>query len=277
MRIHTLEQLRALPNLQYYAPTWSEREQLPDSNLDFDNTFNESLDGVVFPEFVTSIKFGKGFNQPLTNVVFPSHLQHLHLGISFNQPLEGVVLPNSLEQFVIQGHFNHSLDGVVFPTKLQDFVLQGKFNGTLSEVMFPSGLSILELNCFFTGALPKLPDTVEYLVLSGSFNEVIDTFPAALNTLNLLGNNFNQPFDLSALPAKVTTLNFGERFGYPLTGTIIPKSLHTLRVGECYAQKFDDILLGQLKELGVSKNYQHLSAIREKYPGLKIDQNHTLV
>ena len=68
MRIQTLEQLQALPNLQYYAPTWSEREQLPDSNLDFDDTFNESLDGVVFPDFVTSIK---GLPKTVTTITTP--------------------------------------------------------------------------------------------------------------------------------------------------------------------------------------------------------------
>ena len=81
--------------------------------------FNQSLDNVIFPQSLTSLKFGDRFNQSLDNVKFPQSLTSLTFGFHFNQSIRNVNWPNIIE-ITLNHNYSH-MD--YFPTIIDKYYI----------------------------------------------------------------------------------------------------------------------------------------------------------
>jgi hypothetical protein len=106
-------------------------------------TFNDKIDKPlfegIFPDTLTSIRFGDAFNREL-NVKFPDSLTELSFCNSFNKPLIPGIFPDSLRTLRFGGRFNQRLVPGIFPTNLTTLELGNNFDEPLLPGVLPSKL-----------------------------------------------------------------------------------------------------------------------------------------
>eukprot|EP00435_Cladocopium_sp_Y103_P008328 s555_g2.t1 len=113
--------------------------------LNFGDSFNQNLTGVVLPKGLQELSLGNNFNKSLDDVTLPESLRTLTFGDSFNQSLEKVKLPKCLQELSLGNNFNKKLDDVTLPESLRTLTFGDSFNQSLEKVKLPKCLQELSL------------------------------------------------------------------------------------------------------------------------------------
>ena len=119
--------------------------------------FNQSINGVKFPDALESLDLSESFNQNIDNVIFPHGLERLIFGSYFNQPID--YLPENLRQLYLcnenyQYPINSLPDSIEYlvyygnneitrlPKKLKYLCCKKKIRDSLMDIMDTSGIQI---------------------------------------------------------------------------------------------------------------------------------------
>ena len=215
--------------------------------VNFDPSFNKSLDDIVWHDNVIHIKFiNSSFNKSIDNL--PSNLLSLSfINSSFNKSVDN--LPKKLVTLALQGDFNKPIN--YLPKTLKELIIVGKFNQNIKELKALKKLKVLLLKGNFNHSINDLPENLETLNIEGDFNmsnvnlislqklkslSIIGQFNNSLDLLpeNLKGLRLKGDFDhtLNHLPQSLESLNIEGVFNKQLN--ILPDSLKLLRIVSMY-------------------------------------------
>jgi hypothetical protein len=78
---------------------------IKDNILYFNDSFNESIDTMIFPDGIIGIIFGNEFNKPIDKVKFPETLVSITFGKKFSYPISGRDFPKSLSSFTFDREY----------------------------------------------------------------------------------------------------------------------------------------------------------------------------
>ncbi len=162
----------------------------------------QPIDFTYFP-YLVNIEFKDSFNQSLDNFNFPDTLYEIILGNSFNQSLDSLPRISNLK---LGNSFNKSVDGLQLE---EDLTIGNSFNQSVDNL--PDDIGWIKLGNSFNKSVDKLPSNLGTLILGDNFNQSVDNLPQNLYRLKL-GKNFNKSLDnlprsLKELTLKITINN----------------------------------------------------------------------
>eukprot|EP00752_Nemacystus_decipiens_P015174 g13515.t1 len=161
----------------------------------FGSGFDESVDGVSWPEGLKLISFGGDFDQDVEGVAWPPALQEIAFGHNFDQPVEDIVWPASLLYLTLGYCFNYPIEGVSWPPRLEALRLGNCFNQPIARVAWPASLEQLFFGHCFDQPIGEVrwPPSLEVLKFGWNFNQALDgEWPRFLRHLTL-HRGFTQP------------------------------------------------------------------------------------
>lgn len=100
----------------------------------FGDHFNESIEGVEFPEGVRTIIFGDSFNSSIEGVLWPSSLRTVIFGDHFNQSVEEVRWPSNVTLIEFGRGFNQPVKKVWWPSELNTIIFGENFNQSTAGI-----------------------------------------------------------------------------------------------------------------------------------------------
>lgn len=230
-RCNQLGRTRTMPRLRAHQLTWdrpfaeklsTSLSSFPDVKaIVFGNTFNASVEGVVWPPCVTRLKFGRTFNQDIHRVTWPPLLEDVELTGPFDRTINELEWPNSMRKLTLSSVFNQAIDKVVWPPSLQELTFGMCFNQAIDEAHWPASLQRLRFGHSFNQPVRSVtwPACLQLLVFDFMFDQSVDgvVWPASLTHLSF-GRVFNRPIDKVAWPPSLRQLTLGYRFDAALQG-----------------------------------------------------------
>lgn len=141
--------------------------------LFFSNTFNQSIDKLLNPNFgtnkprpqtkLTHLIFGNNFNNSVNYL--PDSIEYLYFGTSFNKSVDN--LPNSLIFISFGFNFNCSVNNL--PNNLKHIEFGVSFNCTLDNLKF--GIETIKFKYGWCGKhIEKLPSSIKKIYINDKSN-----------------------------------------------------------------------------------------------------------
>lgn len=75
-------------------------------------SFNQPVEGLIWPPLIKVLHLGNAFNQPLHNTLLPTQLEDLSFGTKFNQPIHNISWPPHIHNIYFGLHFNQPLENL---------------------------------------------------------------------------------------------------------------------------------------------------------------------
>ncbi|GAM27256.1 hypothetical protein SAMD00019534_104310, partial [Acytostelium subglobosum LB1] len=244
------------------------------TSLSLGNQFDQLIEPGALPNSITSLRFGNNFSHMIQPEALPNSLIYLTLGERNTHQLNTGVpqsltsltlygqqgmplsqtLPPTIRHLVT---FNSPWQPRLYTNMLESLEVNSEYGWSIKPATVPFSLTSLKLGCGFTdftdGALPPsletlvlgndydrpignglLPDSIKHLKMGNNFNQLIETLPPALVTLEF-GECYNIPIiNDHWIPTTLQSLTFGLQFDQPLTAGLLPESLTHLRLGLCF-------------------------------------------
>lgn len=219
-----------LPRAELLKPgfQWPERVK----SLTFWALFDESLEGIAFPDGLEELTFGFRFKESLDRgrISWPKGLKKLTFGARWNRHLLSAreTWPASLEVLRFGTAFDRPLAGKVsvggstggketisLPCGLRELHLGGVFNQSLAGVEWPVGLQKLVFSDKFN--CPLRGDVGDGIEGSGNCAGAGLRWPERLREISF-GPAFNQDISQAQWPDSLEVLRFGKSFNWPLHG-----------------------------------------------------------
>lgn len=163
--------------------------------LVFGSGFDESVDGVSWPETLKVISFGGDFDQGVKDVAWPPALEEIAFGHNFDQPLDEIVWPVWLRYLTLGYCFNYPIEAVSWPPCLELLKLGNCFNQPIARVVWPASLKMLLFGHCFDQPIAEVgwPMSLQVLKFGWNFNQSLDgEWPKSLRHL-ALDRGFTQP------------------------------------------------------------------------------------
>jgi len=165
------------------------------------------------PSETKRIFFEYSFNDPIDDLVLPQYLTHLTFGASFNQSIDNLKLPKMLIKLAFGYYFNQSVDKLVLPESLTqlEFSRSGWFDQCIEKLKLPFSGSFTHLTLGYAFNKPitnlHLPDSLTHLTFGHKFNHSVDNFrlPKSLKHLKF-GTMFNKSLDHIIFPESMARL-----------------------------------------------------------------------
>ena len=217
----------------------------------FGKNFNQSLDGIEFPESVIKIVFGRDFNQPIEKVEWPADLRELRFGKRFNQPIDDIMWSLKLQIIEFGEDFNQSIEDVEWPKNFTRIIFGKRFNQPIDKV--------------------KWPEDMDAIIFDEDFNQPIDKvkWPKEISRI-YFGDGFNQPIKDIKWPNSITELQFLDGFNQSIKGMILPKNLRHLYFGRKFNQPFEGVVFNKkLKEIFLPESYNQPRNVIPSYVSIE--------
>lgn len=145
-------------------------------------SFDENIDGFVFPENIQEIVF-HNFTNPLDNVTFPQELELFYLGGRYKHNLNNIKL-NYVHHFCFGPNFYKSIDNFIFPKGVEVITFEMSKINEIDNVKFPDGLKTL--NCVSPNfEFNNLPNTLKHLIINMGCEDDITNLPTGLELLRI--------------------------------------------------------------------------------------------
>jgi hypothetical protein len=173
--------------------------------------------------------FADKYNFKVKRGTIPPGIKKIVFGVSFNKGIEKGALPDGLEILEFKCDFN--LDLVVSHSPRIE---------TESYVcVLPPNLKKLILGPSYNREIKSdsLPESLETLVLTQSFNKRMKYFPPNLQCLEL-GTGYQHMFREGELPRTLTHLILADRYNQEFKKGVLPLTLTHLKIGDGYDQQF---------------------------------------
>lgn len=163
--------------------------------------------------------------------------------LEFVFDMEKIDFPENLEQLNIKNTFHDSISKISHLTKLKYLIFgditkkinYSYFNNNIDGVL-PESIEYLVLGGVFDNDINKLPKNLTHLYLSDTFNKNIDNLPKKLKCL-MIGNSFDKNIDI--LPDNLEYLIIGNSFNQHINN--LPKNLKILIIGKSFNKNINHI------------------------------------
>jgi hypothetical protein len=129
--------------------------------LDYNWTFyDKSIKDIKFPKSLKVFyNSGCGCNESIDDVIFPDSLETLRLGYQFNHSIDKVKWPKSLKKIQFGCNFDQSLEHVKFPKSLETLEFSQTYKSTaINTITHP--ITTLKLLCIKSD-ITKLPSSLK--------------------------------------------------------------------------------------------------------------------
>lgn len=172
--------------------------EVMDNKICFNNSFNESLDNIIFPDNIKIFVFARYYNKPIDNIKFPNQLEKLFFSGDFNQNIDNVNFPETLTYIFFGNCFNQPLHNVKFPKSLYALEFGTDFNQALN-INNLNNLNIIKLS-HNENSIPinTLPTNLKRLYI-GMLKKPIETLPPNLEFIDIWSNE-NNNLEKSKIP-----------------------------------------------------------------------------
>lgn len=221
------------------------RDKVISINADFNGNpniiFNDKNNAFFEDKLVRRIFFGRDFNQSIEGVKFPEGVKEIRFGDRFNQPIDLVKFPDSLRIIEFGSDFNQSIKNVNWPERLEDIKFGDSFNQPIGGSFFSPGV--------------KFPENIQGLTFGRDFNQPIKNvkFPENLGHI-VFGEKFNQPINEVKWPNKyLAHFEFGSDFKQPVDKVKWPESIYEIYFSRNYNNSSFDGMWKAAKNLKLAK------------------------
>jgi hypothetical protein len=268
--------------LQYHCTLCDSHLHLIEGHkLEFLDSFNKNIKGVVFPDSIYEIKFGHNFNKDLSHVTWPSKLLVVIFSAGYTHKLDKVIWPQTLHSMIFTGKhtkiympLSYMID-IKWPQSLHTLSLGWDFNQCISDIKLPvslrnlifgkcynqdindlsSSLCHLNLGYDYDRNINHLPNNLYTLYYSAQYNQVINhKYPNSLNFIHL-GDWYNLSLDNVVFPSRLQTLIFSYQFNQPIQHISLPDSIITLDLGNDFNHILPNNMPKSLEIFRVSPEY----------------------
>lgn len=201
---------------------------------------NLSFGAGMFPESLTSLKLHVSFDdscieynsdddeEQVVPVMFPSKLTDLDVYLD-DSHMDGARIPTRVRTLTLG--LNGFLDQHAIPpfASVETLTIIGSFERLLPCSSWSSLRHLILITDTPLLELPALPNTLESLEITGTFNQALKPgmLPHSLQKLNL-GEDWNHPIDIGVLPSGLTALTLGPNFNCQIAPGVFPPSLREL-------------------------------------------------
>lgn len=172
----------------------------PFKKLRMHYTFNQPINGLIFPDSLEIIDFGMHFNHPLHSVKLPANLKCLIFSEAFNHPINELNIPDSIEYIKFGDCFNQEINSMYLPQSLRTIMFGFGFHQSFENVRWPSSLKCIIVAHLNNEILSHFPVTLE-CIEAEFIEEPLHKFPPGLKKL-IYGHDIHKSIKQSHVPPK---------------------------------------------------------------------------